>query len=1023
MQNADALAGSIDAVDDPDILQSALTDGKTLGSMTGGYIRIGIMDDSDNETKGWDVKFNSQLPNNGNKISLPTTLAHEMLHTLGVTSASGWTTDGTWQFDHKLNSFDQHLYDVTGKQARPDMVIMDEKYYDASQNAQENVFFVNGFDMWSEESGVYFSGVNAQQVLNGARLGDNYNVNGIPVNGWEYDGQSGTTLDMSHLQLRNGVMSHYDYRNYSTFMEAELAVLQDLGYGIDLRDWFGRSIYNDGLTLVNDDGYSARAADGQSYLPGVSNTTAFGTGLHIYGSNNQITQAGDILTDGLAGIGIRVDGLEGNRVIVAKDTKILANGANGTGLLAAYGKNHSFVIDGMVTALGEGGIGARFDFGDNNMGNDTEYRGSYIWYTKAEYENDCNYLIKDHRPELDGALVDNFTVNGTLAGNAAAIYIAPNAFVKNINIANGAKLYGDIISRWGHFDEMDLPWLKIQYYSSSTDGEKGKLGKDLVTQLNFAADIAYDGNIIGNDNMQLNVNSGKMLYNGNADVLNVNVAQGAQLIGGSYTLNKQSSSNYDGLETGQFSNGGMIGALTPDTGDTVMYIDGDLDAKESKLQFTANKDYLGYIDVTGNVNITDTTLHIDEQGVYVPNKTYTMDIVRTADKVVLQTTGAITGSIDSIEAYHSGMLSVDKIVDKTITFTPQDNLGERTAVQQQMYETINEILMAQPDYNYDYAKLYSLDADRAKQSLTSLYGGVQSELATAVKQDRATAEAVYSHVAAAKSSEELWAVLQKGWSDSSSNQQLPQSKTHSFNVTVGQDKSFGDKWRAGVLLGYGKQTLNSGAAKGEADDVRIGVYGCYGNTDAANLSLYLAYGLQQNESKRQLDNLDLQAASKYNSDILTIGTQLSRTYPLAHKEDWSIRPYVGCDAAIYRMHGYTENGAGIYNQRAGRQSDELLTASMGMEIQRELGTAGSYALGVGYRRILNGADTPVTVSFAAGGTNFTTVGNAADKDILTLKLKGTAKVKESFTLSGELLQDIGKDTHRLSAGINATWNF
>ena len=475
---------------------------------------------------------------------------------------------------------------------------------------------------------------------------------------------------MSHLQLRNGLMSHYNYRNYTIFMEAELAVLQDLGYKLDRRNWFGRSIYHDGMTLVNYDGYSARSEDGTSYLPGIANTTAFGTGLHIYGSNNQVTQAGDILTDGLAGIGIRLDGLEGNQVIVAEGTNIRANGENGTGVMVAYGKNHALTVDGNVKALGKGGIGARFNFGDNILGNGGEYRGSYIWYTKGEEEKSCNYLIKDVRPELDGALVDTFTVNGTLAGKAAAIYIAPNAFVKNIHIESGAKLYGDIISEWGHFDEMDLPWLQIQYYLSDTDGDKGKLGKDLVTQLNFATDLAYNGNITGRENLQININDGKMLYTGKADVLNVNVAQDAELLGGSYKLNKQSNSNYDGLVTGQFLSRGMIGALTPDNGDTVLYIDGDLDAKESKLQFTANKDYLGYIDVTGDINISDTTLRIDEQGIYVPNKTYTTDIVRTAHQAARQTASVITGSLASIEEYHSGMLGVDKIVDKTITFTP-----------------------------------------------------------------------------------------------------------------------------------------------------------------------------------------------------------------------------------------------------------------------------------------------------------------------------------------------------------------
>lgn len=931
-----------------DILQQAFVQGKVLPPMIGAYIRIGVIDDKDEENKGWATDFSSPLSTGGNKFSLGPTIAHEMVHALGVLAAQD-EEDAT-RFASALNIYSEHLYDYYGKQAQPGMQIVD------SDVDIEGSFVVQGFAEQSDEGGVYFSGEHVQEVLRGAELGDKYQVPGVPANGWEiidYDEDNNPIVlpDISHLELRNGLMSHFNYRNYTTFMEAELAVLQDLGYQIDRRNMFGFSVYNDGQTLINTHGYSARNAAGTAYLPGVANDSAFGVGLHIYGSNNTITQAADILTDGFAGTGIRIDGLGNNKITVAADTSVRADGFNGIGLLTAYGKNHELTVDGVVTALGSGGVAARFDFGDNLLANRTEYRGSYISYPQEKDEEEgtityTNFIID----ELQGPLVKNFNVNGTLAGSAAAIYIARNAFVEKINIENGARLYGDIISEWGHFAEAEVPEdLKIQYY------DDGKLGTDLLTQLNFNTDLAYNGKITGSDNLQLNVTGGKLLYDGSAEVVSVKVAPGAQLLGGSYKLNQQNSINYDNSNSGHFINEGLIGALTPTDGDTEMYIDGDLDAKNSKLQFTANKDFIGTITVTGKADITNTTLHIDKQGVYVPNKTYKTEIVK-AD-------GSLTGSITGMEEYRSGMLGAElnsadtpKLLNAldnsgavNITFMTQDNLGVRTAVQQQMYDNVSSVLTSKTDYNYDYAELYSLDAAKAKAALTSLTGGVQSELATAVKQDRSAASAVYDRLAAADtdSDKELWAVLQKGWGSMESDSWRGESKTNSFGVTIGQDKALSELWRGGALLHYGRQNVSSSGDKGSADDVRLGLYGRYGRENAANVALYLTYGWQTNETQRSLVNLPEHLRGDYHSEVLSTGLQLSRTYPLSpsrvHDDSgWSIRPYAGVDASFYRLHGFSETGARGYRQSYDGQSDKVVSVDAGLELKRQLGLDGSY---------------------------------------------------------------------------------
>ena len=89
--------------------------------------------------------------------------------------------------------------------------------------------------------------------------------------------------------------------------------------------------------------------------------------LYWIAEYNDITQRGNIWTNGYGAVGVRIDGLS-NKIIVPQGTEIHSDGKYGAGVLVAYGKNHNVVLDGTVTANGDGGNAVSFDFGANTLG-------------------------------------------------------------------------------------------------------------------------------------------------------------------------------------------------------------------------------------------------------------------------------------------------------------------------------------------------------------------------------------------------------------------------------------------------------------------------------------------------------------------------------------------------------------------------------------------------------------------------------------------------------------------------------
>ena len=562
------------------------------------------------------------LPRMGLSADLPGTVLHELVHAYGlITGVLGNEEEG-YQF-HPVNDYftpyTAHLYDAFDQQA-----IADQKLHvikpdeNGNFNNVESGRVTDQFNVLYRDanSGVRFKGDNVTEVIGEETVIYNSDTTivdedgklvtgtiinsvkgGIPINGFEYISYPEyVSIDFNHIELQNSLMSHQNYRNWQTLMEAEMALLQDIGYEFDRKRYFGKSIYASNTTETITQAFSQR--QNNQWLVGEPSTQSWAIGTHVYGSLNKVTVAADQLADGLASIGVRVDGVK-NNIVIDKNVKITANGTRGLGIAFAYGRNHTLTVGSgaQIEANGLGGTALSFDFGSNEMADYSEYRGSYMRFMR--YKDEWLSL----KPEIDAinsAMMDSVVVEGSVSATGLggrAIYIAPNALVSKIELTDSAVVKGDIVSDW-NAQAVVVNKESGSYYITShklypTVGAlipiKDNEAIDLTTEL-VLGNITFEGNIIGADGIRLTVgkndqtisvaNSGVTKLTGLVRVLGVNVNAGATLTGGAtYVLTPMKGGNTQAIvgentdfEQQTFVNKGKL-ISSPATGTT--YIDGN----------------------------------------------------------------------------------------------------------------------------------------------------------------------------------------------------------------------------------------------------------------------------------------------------------------------------------------------------------------------------------------------------------------------------------------------------------------
>ena len=1013
---------------------------------------------------GWWVDTDSLLPTNEQAADFVGTFRHELGHALGISFpcvSAEILGEKKVLIDHGIkdkNAWTLHLVDQNGNAAKSGMPIVTPQ-----QAADPTKCFV--VDRKPDGTGkgyAYFVGEHVTEALGGATF---FGRSGLPVNGWEKD-PDGYDFEGSHFQTA-GMMSHRIYTNYTSFLEVELAAMQDLGYSFDRKAYFGRSIYGNGGDIINHQGYFKRNAEGTAYLDNVYSLIPLGIGLHIYGSDNKVTQNANILTTGTGAVGVRVDGTD-NTLNVPENTEIHADGRRGNGLLLAYGRNHIVNQNGTVTASGEGGTGARFDFGSSSNGAVDEYRGSYIRYIREVQDiedkeadsavpkaapkaapgtilsaKNLDLLINDANEynanpnELNGPLVKEYNLSGTLKGGENAIYIGKNAFVQKININKGANIQGNITSDWKQFgaaeceksydgvkgDGSDI--LAIQYNNSAYRYDV--YIPDLVTQVNFNTDMQYNGRITGEDNMKMNVQSGTLIYGGTANVVSVQVAEDAALLGGSYIVNDMSSKMHTDFAvdttTGYVINSGTIGAASADEN---MTINGNL-VSNGRLQAYGGGEG-GQIIVTGNA--------------YIDGSTATaVDIMPGESKTVLKAKhieGNVANANTALPV--APMLGIKgRVSGNTLTAEMEvmNNLGStETAVNdtfnavKTMYDNMGTEKYRQPELQ----KLFSMDEQNAVSTLKDISAPNAVQGMTLAQKSTMTSHILSSRLTDAFARKtvavplptakltadkqetvqdglhmqaqidqpvdnDIWFKTGKNWGELKGG-----AHYHGTTLALGYDKAVGKNWRVGGFVSYGSSSFAAGSAGTRLKDTRFGLYGGYKGGPHEGF-VYLSHGWLKNDLSRGITGIGT-AKADYNSHLLELGGEYKYDLQAGKAAAWHISPYLNMQLSRLWQDSYTENGVGALGQKMNSAANTYFAAGLGVEFKRYL-SKGSYAMRAGLRHAFCGADPRVTFGYAGGGPTTYEMRGRQDKTHLLLSLSGETEFSPGWTLSGDAALERG----------------
>ncbi len=382
----------------------------------------------------------------------------------------------------------------------------------------------------------------------------------------------------------------------------------------------------------------------------------------------------------------------------------------------------------------------------------------------------------------------------------------------------------------------------------------------------------------------------------------------------------------------------------------------------------------------------------------------------------------------------------DTYFSSTIRPIERSLMGVMNEQETQGYNAAGRIfLAADNDRRQEFATLYSLDVSLAKRAFSDIASNASAKNMAAVQRSNVTQHLLSARLNEAfmpkpvkvkipvqhldnssddgveittkmvePAANDIWLKFGKNWGDVRGD-----TDYHSSTILLGWDKQVASNWRAGVFAGYGQTSFSDDSSSNRLKDTRFGLYAGFNKAKSEGM-VYLDYGWMRNELRRGV--IDMTASADYHSRILELGGEYLYDLQAGQNKAWHVRPYVNAQLSRLWQNGYSEDGAGVFNQVVNSKHNDYFGMGLGVEFKRYL-AGGSYAVRAGVKHAFAGAEPRLRYSYMGDQANTYDMHNVQDKTHFVLSIGGEVEVAKGWSIGGDVTWQRGHHDKDLSCSV------